>query len=259
KDLIEQIENLETQYSGILKLNKEIPVYLYVKPSQKKKGEEVWLYKKIDDVKFIVSDTTTYIRFFNNKVKDILIKGFLNNKMEQKFRVMNVSYSFTLRSFNNTKHYLPISPNDNDANQYYININDLFEYDNSAKSWNYSVRNKEYAVEPGKAIKLEQRKLMDFFTGIIFTDVFGLNNKNTNNLLQAEARIKVPLWIYNFGYSTFLHSLSTDVNVSIYNGFDETGRYITDATPTLIGTDSTQVKSFTINNFDLIKYNNFNA
>ncbi|MFN3753974.1 hypothetical protein [Flavobacterium sp.] len=265
-DLIEKIENLEIQYSGILKLNKEIPVYQFLTSTEKKAFKETskkdnkqlqenWHYKKIEDVRFVVTDTTTYIRFFNNKVKDILIKGHLSNNTTQKFRIMNVSNSFTLRSFNNSKHFLPISPNDNDAGGYYININDLFDYDNADKSWNYSVKNKEYSVEPGKAKKLEQRSLMDFFTGVIFSDVLGLNNDKANSLVQAEARIKVPLWIYSFGKYAFIHSLNADVNVSIYNGLDEKSRLIT---PINNNTSET-VTSLTINNFDYIKYNNFNA
>lgn len=265
-NLIEQIENAETQYSGILKLNKEIPVYTFLSKREKKKLKknneltekelkEVWYYQKNENVKFIVTDTTTYIRFFNNKVKDVLIKGHLDDNPTKKFRVMNVSHSITLRSFNNSKHFVPISPDDNDANGYYININDLFDYDNADKSWNYSVRNKEYAIEPEKAKKIEQKKLMDYFTGVIFSDALGLNSDKPNSLLQAEARIKVPLWIYNFGKSSFFHSLNADVNVSIYNGLDEKSRLITPENNNTLET----ISSLTVNNFDYIKYNNFNA
>ena len=252
--LAEAIDNMETQYSGILKPHREINVYT-------KDTTGIWTYRKVEDEKLILIDTTIYVRFFNNKVKDILIKGKLKKfNPTQKFDIMNVSYSFPLRSFNNSKHYLPISPNDNDANGYFININDLFDYDNH-KSWNYSVRNKEYNIDLEKPVKLEERKIMDFVTAVIFSDVLGLNNKNANALLQAEMRFKVPLWIYNFGMTTLLHSLNADVNATLYNGFDDNSRYITVADTDVIKDEAEPavIKGFKINNFDYIKFNNINA
>lgn len=271
--MAEQLDNMATKFSGVLSINKEIPVYEFISRCQRKKLEkgiltkneivdltpseydESWLYKEVKDVKFIVKDTTNAITFFNNKVKSINIVGFIKDNPQKIFSVSNINYSLPLRSLNNSTHYIPISPRDSNAKGYYICLNDLLDYGKSENVLSFSVKNKDYTIRPGKNIKIEQRKLMDFFTAIIFSDVLGINSENPNSLLLAEGRIKVPLWLYNFGMVSYLNFLNADFNVSLYNGLDEKSRYIK---PVNDG-QSEAVSQYIINNFDYIKYNNFNA
>lgn len=242
--LVEQIENLETKYSGKLKVNKSIRVYDSA-------------YNIIPKKKFIVDYTT--VRFFNNKAKEVVIVGQLNTNSEIEFVTLNVQFSFPLRAFNNTLHYVPISPNDEDAEKLFLNYNDLFQYYPYEGSYNYSARNKEYRIAADSTVNIEQRKLMDYFTAVIFSDILGLNDNNANSLLQAEGRIKMPLWIHNKGYFNFFHSVYADLNTTIYNGFDDNSRFITPMSVVADNTNPAQISSATINNFDYIKYNNVNA
>jgi hypothetical protein len=252
--ILEKIENLETQYSGIVKLNKIIRTYEIVDDPYTLFGFQKSSKKLKEDKseKFVIKDA--HLRFFNNKLKDVVIVGYLENNPDLEFRVLNINYSIPIRSFNNSKQYLPISPNDDDAKKLYININDVFDYDKS-DSYNYSVRNKEYNLKAGESVKIEERKLMDYFTAVIFSDFLGLNNNSTNALLQAEGRIKIPIWISNFRTFSIFNALNADVNATIYNGFDDSSRFI----EPLEVVDEDGSPSFIINNFDYIKNNNVNA
>lgn len=253
KTMLEKIENLETQYSGILKINKEIRVYKRDKNTFALSGTMT----EVKNTTFIVKDTT-YIRFFNNRAKDMHIRGYLKNNPDIEFRILNFGNSVPLRSFNNSTHYIPISPKDNDANEYYININDLFDFDND-KSWNYSVRNKEYNLLLKKPVKIEERKLMDYFTAVLFSDFLGLNNANANGLIQAEGRLKIPIWIFNYGATSYMNSLNADVNATLYNGFEDKSRYITPLETKYNTINADKIDHVKINNFDYIKFSNFNA
>lgn len=239
--LVLAIQNLETQYSGKLKLNKTVRVY---------RKREV-----VKGITFKVDYAT--VRFFNNRAKDIVLVGKLSNS-DIEFTVVNVQFSVALRSFRNSINYVPISPNDKDTDLY-LNYNDLFEYYPKETSSNYAVRNKEYRIEADSIVPIEERKLMDYFTAVIFSDFLGLNNQNANSLMQAEGRVKIPIWIRNFNKFSFLHSLNADINASIYNGFDDNSRFIA---PESFGVKSSGIKvidSVMINNFDYIKNNNLTA
>lgn len=253
-ELIEKIENLETQYSGVIKLNKTIRTYKIDPNFSTLFGLYKSFKKPVEEKseKFVIKDA--HLRFFNNKLKDVVIVGYLENNPDIEFRVLNISYSIPMRSFNNSTQFLPISPNDDDAKGLYININDVFDYD-KLDSYNYSVRNKEYNINAGETIKIEERRLMDYFTAVIFSDFLGLNNNSTNALIQAEGRIKIPIWISNIKKKSIFNALSADVNATIYNGFDDSSRFIE---PIEVITDGDKT-SFLINNFDYIKNNNINA
>jgi hypothetical protein len=241
--LIQAIENIETKYSGKLKLNRKIRVY----------HERDSINEGVD---FIVEYAT--IRFFNNKAKEVVVIGQLSDNSRE-FIVTNVQFSIPLRSFRNSLNFVPISPNDGDAKQLFLNYNDLFEYYPKDGSSNYSARNKNYRVEADSTVAIEERRLMDYFTAVVFADFLGLNNENTNSLLQAEGRIKIPIWIHNFRKSSFFSSLYADINATIYNGFDDNSRFITPVEIGLDTIDNNNLISATINNFDYIKYNNVNA
>ncbi|WP_300565120.1 hypothetical protein [Flavobacterium sp.] len=257
--LAEQIDNIESQYSGILKLNKEIRVYSHKGETNFVGGEKQ--YKKlqlIEDNNFIVDYAT--VRFFNNKAKEIVVVGKLKKSIKgrsdenQEFITINFQHSIRLRSLNNSIQYVPISPNDDDADKMFISFNDLLQYYPYESTYNYSVRNKEYRIKANDTVKVEQKKLMDYFTAVIFSDVLGLNNENANGLLQAEGRIKVPLWIANRKYFSIFNSLNADVNATIYNGFDDSSRFITP-----VNNNKPDIDSLVVNNFDYIKFNNINA
>ena len=83
-ELIDLNNIYESLHIKSIKLNKEIPVYTFLSKREKKKLKknneltkkelkEVWYYQKNEKVKFIVTDTTTYIRFFNNKDEPVMV------------------------------------------------------------------------------------------------------------------------------------------------------------------------------------------
>lgn len=242
--LVLGIENLETQFSGKLKLNKTVRVY-------RKR-------KVVNDTTFKVDYAT--VRFFNNKAKDIVLVGKLSS-IDREFTVVNVQFSVSLRSFRNNLNYVPIATNPNEEylKNLYLNYNDLFEYYPKETSSNYAVRNKNYRIEADSIVPIEERKLMDYFTAVIFSDFLGLNGQNANSLMQAEGRVKIPIWILNRKWFSVFHSLNADINASIYNGFDDNSRFITPVSQVLDTIGGKVLESATINNFDYIKYNNLTA
>jgi hypothetical protein len=248
--LTRQIENLKPKFSGLLQVNKSVKVYQF------SSGK----YSAVQNVEFQPEYAT--VRFFNNKAKELIIVGKYKNqdKPEQnpEFVVMNFQYSIPLRGFNNSTQYVRISPNDQDAEGYYLRYNDVFHYYPSESSYSYSARNNEYRIEAGKSAKIVQRRLADYFTAVIFSDFLGLNSDSSNSLLQAEGRLKAPLWINNWRYVSFFSSIRADLNASIYNGFDDNSRFITPVNAPQ-GLVSAELDTLRINNFDYVKFNNVNA
>lgn len=242
ESLTKEIENLAPKFSGILSVNKSIPVYAssdYKTP--------------VADKLFTIEYAT--IHFFNNKGKHILVVGSYNN---QKFKIENYYHSVRLAAFNESHEYIPISRADNRGEGYYLNFNDIFDYEASDNNFGSAVRNSDYRVEPGKSVKIEERKLADYFTAVIFSDFLGLNSENANALIQAEGRVKIPLWISNKSFVSMISAISADVNASIYNGFDENSRSITPLNAPN-GVASSELTMLRINNFDYVKNNNLNA
>lgn len=250
KSLIDQIESLETRHSAVLKLNKEVRVYRDTKNKQEKDKHGNRMVAK--DTTFIAEYAT--VRFFNSKAKEVVVVGKLSPG-DKEFTVTNFQYSISLRSFRNSLNYVPISPNDDDSDLF-LNYNDLFEYYPKDATSNYSARNKEYRIKADSTVKIEERKLMDYFTAVVFSDFLGLNDQNANSLLQAEGRIKVPLWIFNKQYFSAFPAINADLNATIYNGFDDNSRFIT---PIDVEVADNNLNSVTINVFDYIKYNNLNT
>lgn len=253
--LLKKIENLEPQYSGILKLNKE-GVRIYKITSRIFKNDSIGLD---EDAVFVPNYAT--VRFFNNKAKDIEVIGTLKHKESKKnreFVTRNIRHSIPLRGFINSTQYVKISPNDDDADGYFLNYNDLFHYYPSERTFNFSVRNNDYRIKAGDSVKVEQRRLADYFTAVIFSDFLGLNSENANSLLLAEGRLKVPLWISNVSIWSAFSALRADINATIYNGFDDSSRFMTPVNAPN-GVSPNELSTLEINIFDYIKYNNINA
>ena len=207
KSIADQLDNAEKRYAGIISIEKRVPVY--------RNKDWDWNYKAVKDTMFVLKDTANCIVFFNNKIKLIQIEGSLTSNPDKNFVTSNLQYSVPLRAMNTSTHYIPISPNDSDAYGFYININDLLTYSKNVKTTSNSIKNADYSIEPGKPKRVEQRRLMDFFTGILFSDVLGVNSDKPNNLVIAEGRIKMPIWLRNYGYSSFLNFLNADFNVPL--------------------------------------------
>ncbi|RAV30257.1 hypothetical protein [Sinomicrobium soli] len=265
-DLVQRLENAETRYSGQLKLNERVPIYNSIKYDisvrkfpwlSKNKRKTVSRKKLVKNRKDIFSPQYATVRFYNNKAKEIVVVGSLSDRPGE-FVTINFNFSVFMRSMNDSWNYVPLAATGNNARGVYLDYNDLFQYYPYDSSFNYAIRNKEYTVKAGDTVKIEQRKLMDYFTAVIFSDFLGLNNTNANALLQAEGRVKVPLWLYNKGVTSFVHSIGADINATVYNGFDDTSRHI-EIDDTRGTSASGAILNDTISRFDQIRYSNLNA
>jgi hypothetical protein len=252
--LINAIENAETKYSGVLKLNNRVNIYKMIKTNKKNLfGKKLKKEVKLES-SFIPKYAT--VRFFNNRANNIVVVGVLVNE-EGKTVSKHVSVSFQnsipIRSFNSSLNLISLNEA-NGNNIGYINYNEVFNYYPFEEKFNYSVKNNEYKVTAGDTIKIEQRKLADFFTPVIFSDILGLNPGSENGLIFAEGRARIPLWLHNFGKTSLIPALRTDINVSLYNGFDENSRSINQE-----GITPIETSTLNINPFDYVKYANINA
>ncbi|APQ18783.1 hypothetical protein [Maribacter hydrothermalis] len=224
----DSIENIETTYSGRIILKKEFKLY----PT----GNE----NKIEKT-FKVDSAT--ISFFNNRADNIAIVGRLDGKS---YVLLNNLYSLPLREFNNP------SQTNGFPNKYKYHYNDVFDYVPDLK-YNYAVKSEEIQLLPEKPVKIRERKLMDYFTGIFFSDFLGLNNNNTNGLIVAEAQMRFPLHLRNYKFFTLLDNITIHASANLFSGFANSNRKIE-----LADINSTSPESFVENDPFRFKTDNFN-
>lgn len=249
---LEAIDAGKKQFSGLLILNKEVPYdlkYKYKNLSNPKDKEKDTTVKGTGTLKMIDAK----VQFFNNKASSIYIKAELihYDKVKkdsiiekEKLIFLNNKFSVALRYFNN--YGSKVSTKNAQRQEVWIDYNDVFDYE-SDQFFNYSVANDQISLvaESEDSIsKVEQRRFFDFFTAIIYSDVLSFNTKNSNSLLNAQAKLLVPLNLRNYGIITPIRQFTTTVNIALSNSFEDETRFIS------IKDDET------FSNFDLLKKNN---
>jgi hypothetical protein len=235
--IADSIENIKTTYSGRMILNKEFKLYPTGRDNRIEKTFKV--------------DSAT-ISFFNNRADNIAIVGRLDGKS---YVLLNNLYSLPLREFNNP------SQTNGFPDNYKYHYNDIFDYVPDLK-YNYAVKSEEIQLVPEKPVKIKERKLMDYFTGIFFSDFLGLNNNNTNGLIVAEAQMRFPLHLRNYRFFTLLDNITIHASANLFSGFANSNRKIE-----LADINSTSPESFvendpfrfTTDNFNLLLNNNIDA
>lgn len=250
--LLDAIDNQKTRYSGILKLNGEIP--LFYLDTSKIDINNVSRENVISN--YVFKPRFSTIRFFNNRVKKVVLVGDIVNKQnnaKEEFISINFNYSIPIRSLNDQTKEISVFSSKSLKNVYFY-YSDVFNYYPHEHTHNYSVKNKEYRVNINDSVKVEERKLADYVTPVIFSDFLGLNSNNSNGLVQAEAVALIPLWIRNYKYFSLFSSIRADFNASLYNGFDDDSRYINEQG--FLPFDSNKVS---INPFDFVKFANVNT
>lgn len=246
--LVLQIENSETEYSGVLKLNESVSIYEF---------ENKWYGGDKKDTLIVKLFKPKYatVRFFNNRAKNIVVVGDIideNDKIISEEVSINFSYSIPLRAFTDTNNRTTIYEKTEVLGCIYYK--DIFNYYPYEEKFNFAVKNKEYHVTAGDTVKVEQRHLADYFTPVIFSDFLGLNSSSENGLIIAEGNARIPLWIRNWTYWTWIPAIRTNVNVSLYNGFDDSSRAIT-----IENNRAYDATKDTLNIFDYVKFSNINA
>ncbi len=255
------IDNPEQEFSGRLKLNKKIPILSTTfdnnrllkydtinnktkgqkkaKARQQKKEKDSLTSHKENSTKldtFLVKKA--YLNFFNNKVSTVVIEGdvYLKEKLiKENVVVNNRSFSIPVRYFNMPGNRLYFRFMEK---KFVLEIDDIFDY-NSDEHFNYSLANQELILKLDETTKkVEQRRFIDYFTGIFYSDLLGFNGENTNSLVNAQARILIPLSQRNFSpggkrnagkwygkYSLF-RQITTTLNMGLYNNSDEESRLV---------------------------------
>jgi hypothetical protein len=277
-DLASEIDsqlNAETTYSGQMVLNKKMPLYKFetklVDPSKEVSNKNiVWkktLLKKAKTIpkKKLKKQTDVYfkvdsvnVHFFNNRADNITIIGRLDSDKNTKTRVLiNRLYSLPLRELNNRSQSNTFTDEDNNTYTYYYD--DVLDYLPYNK-FNYAVRNGEIKVVANDSVRIKERKIGDYFTGIFFSDFLGLNTNNSNSLIVAEGRIRIPFNYRNIRRNTWLDNITVYASVNLFSGFENGSRKVDlDDSADADETSEANTELFTTDNFNLLKNNNIDA
>lgn len=243
--LTEAIDNMEDEYSGKITLNTTVNV---IKSSKCYQQEN-----KLDrNNTTALNIDKAYLSFFNNKASTILIEGKLNN---QNVVILNDEYSIPIRYFNNSGNFNCFTVN---GENYEIDYNNVFDF-KSDQHFNYSLANEEIILtKQNNSQRVKQRRFFDFFTAILYTDAMAFDNNQTNSLVNAQAKLLLPLnqrnsdnLLFTGANYTVLRQLTTEVNIALYNGSNSELREIQ------LVTDGTNNVSF--EHFELLTKNNFSG
>ncbi|OUR90788.1 hypothetical protein A9Q87_12610 [Flavobacteriales bacterium 34_180_T64] len=293
-DLASEIDkqmNAKTTYSGQMVLNKKVPLYLQrIKYTIKKTKIENKEDKESEDVKYKIDSSIVYeknwrlrntytpkrtgkfiridtvelevdsvnVHFFNNRADNITIIGRLSTDEDDKTRVLiNRMYSLPLRELNNRSQTNSFTDEDgNEYNYYYDDVLDFLPYN----KYNYAVKNGEIKVVADDSVKVKERKIGDYFTGIFFSDFLGLNTNSSNSLIVAEGRIRIPFNLRNIRRNTWFDNVTAYASLNLFSGFENSSRKVTlEDSSDADETSDTNAELFTTDNFNLLSNNNIDA
>lgn len=254
ENILFAIENEKDQYSAKLVLNESIPfsdlpsnggnrtfATITNQTTQASRPE-----LKIIDAK---------ITFFNNKASSIYIKAELTeNGVPEKIIFINNDYSVALRYFN--RYGATVTSKRKDKSDIAIDYNDVFDYE-SDQNFNYSIANSQVSLSNVKDSKIKpyakliQRRFFDYFTAVVYSDLMGFNTENSNPLLNAQARLLIPLNLKNSdilfskpGKWTMFRQFYVNTSIALTNSFENENRFIS------------VVDTADVSNFELFKRNN---
>ncbi|MEQ5790796.1 hypothetical protein J4E06_07015 [Muricauda sp. NFXS6] len=232
---VEALENQKTKYSGQLVVQKKFDIRI--------KDEE-----SLPPKSFIVDFAT--VHFFNNRANKIAITGHLEGEPDHNRVLINNSWSLSLRDLNYKDQSNQVSSRDRQVFTFlYDDALDYIPYDRH----NYAVRNGNVKLVPGDTVKIKERNIGDYFTGVFFSDFLGLNSNNANGFIVAEGRIRVPMNLRSFKKITLLDNISAYVSVNLVGGFEDNSRSVE------LGEYQQGEQSFETDNFNLLGSNNVDA
>ncbi|MAY53954.1 MAG: hypothetical protein CMC75_11930, partial [Flavobacteriaceae bacterium] len=255
--LLDSIVNIETRYSGVMTLAPSFG--LYKQPNDSLTNEEKRKYRRtVEEERFIVHSAT--LRFFNNKVDNAAVVGTFEKRPTDTIILYNRQWSLPLRAFANDSQSNKYRDkwNGEELNYYY---SDILTY-SPEEQYHYAVANTEITLTPGKPVKIKARNVNDYFTGVFFSDFLGLNSNNSNSLIVAEGRVRIPWHFRTIGKHTFFDNLSAYLSVNLFSGFESSSRRINlddVVVASAADFDETDNRLFITNNFDLLSNNNVDA
>ena len=270
KETIAALESGATSFSGQFVLTESIQLYKEVKDTvfRKKRDGTIKTFKngnqkydvrtktvKSDDVGLIVD--SVHVHVFNNRADKITMIGKLSNDDGNTLVLSNLSYSLPFREFNSETQRNSVK--DKNGVKYWYRYVDVLDY-LPRKKYNFAVKNGEYTVRQNDTTLLPERKIGDYFTGIFFSDILGLNSNNGNSLITAEGRIRIPWHFRNFRRLTLLDNITAYASVNLVGGLDDTTRKITvNDTFDPDETSEANAANFRSDNFNLLNNNNIDA
>ncbi|MEP1489745.1 MAG: hypothetical protein ABJK28_15090 [Algibacter sp.] len=254
--IFQKIENAKNTYSGQFVINKNVP--LFIKNDKKIKNNVGNKKSHVENENEITLEIDSVnIRFFNNRADNIIVVGHLSNDEENTRVFTNRFYSLPLREFNHRNQTNTLFDKEGDSYTYYYDdVIDFLPY----KKFNYAVKNGEIKLGEKDSIKAVERKIGDYFTGIFFSDFLGLNTNNSNSLIVAEGRIRIPWNLRNYGRQTLFDNITAYASVNLFSGFEDNSRKIElDDTLDADETSEANAQNFTTDNFNLLTNNNIDA
>ncbi len=266
KGKIEALESGAKTYSGQFVLKNKVNLYEVKEVGKIDKKGKIRTCKDgtiktkkenvLNESVYLLIDSLN-IRIFNNRADNLTIVGRLSDDKENTLILTNSEYSLPFREFGYKTQTNSLI--DKNGKTYYYRYDDVLDY-LPYDRYNYAVRNGNIKVKTKDTVKVAERKIGDYFTGIFFSDILGLNSNSGNSLITAEGRIRIPWHFRNYGRSTFVDNITAYASVNLVSGLEDSSRQITlDDT---IDPDETSVANsalFNSNNFNLLVNNNIDA
>jgi hypothetical protein len=261
--ILGEIDNAKDQYSGELILHEMIKTFKVIEPSHAaiRKYYSHYYTKAVDQgkVSYTLSDTNTCnhkndtlvlsdatVIFFNNKASTIALNAKLicADGREDNLEFYNYRYSIPVRAFtyyeNDSKLILSkyvLTADLPNGQSIEIHANDIFDYrsfgDGRIGNFGFSIANQRLHISNDKKlkrksnpVKVVQRRFFDFFTGVIYSDLMGLNTKTSNSLVNAQASLLMPMNLGNWAEVSALRQFRVNVIVALNNSFENEARYI---------------------------------
>jgi hypothetical protein len=261
EQVLSGIDNAKDQYTGELKLHDIVTNFKVIQPSKAEISTYYeHLYKASTDGKsFSLLDSTACthdndkvelldatVIFFNNKASTIALNAVLHcsTGTKEHLEFYNDRYSIPVRAFTYYENaskivlskYVLTADLDN-GQSIEIHANDLFDFtsfgDGKVGNFGFSIANQRLHVSNDKAlkatsnpVKVVQRRFFDFFTGVIYSDLMGLNTNSSNSLVNAQASLLMPMNLGNWSEVSALRQFRVNVNVALNNSFENEARYI---------------------------------
>lgn len=250
QNTIAALEKGPQTYSGQFVLKNEVVL---------KEGElKGIIYKNFkyngDERKTLIVDSVK-IHLFNNRADRISIIGKFKDKPKETIAIKNSLWSLPLREFQFEEQQGSYV---HDGKIFLFNYKDVLDY-LPYENYNYAARNGNYTVKSSDSTRVVERKIGDYFTGIFFSDVLGLNSNNGNGLLIAEGRLRVPWNLRNIGRSTWFDNITAYASVVLLGGIENNTRKITINQLQSEGSTNNESINTSIDNFSLLDLNNVDA
>lgn len=220
------------QYSAKIKLNKHVPYKLKSGKDAPSHGNVTFFTKDSSDTDSqpLLEVTDAKITFFNNKASSIYIKAILKkDSLTEELIFVNNQFSVALPFFN--RYGSVVSTKTKNREWITIDYNDVFDYEMD-QNFNYSIANGQVTLSYSAnsdfkpEARVIQRRFFDFFTAVVYSDVMGFNTENSNPLLNAQAKLLIPLHLINNEKWSFGRQFFTTANIALSNSFENENRFI---------------------------------